>query len=542
MTGRRGLRPLSSVATPTAIPSLRTLARLAVPVTALAVLAAPAAQAATWTHTDATGDTRIIERNVGDPTRNSGYFSDSRERHGDLTRLTVRHGADNVRVAAVVRDEASTVLVTLATSRGETFRAVRDTDQEGADRVRLVRDGRAVACDGLRINRTSSGYLATVPRACLGTPYRVRVGLQTQAVTAAGTADDVSRYIDDDALRPGRLDRYAPRLSPWVVADRAPQRTGTSQRTVSARPAPVTARAASTVTIRPERLPRGAEVEGAHMASPTSRTIVDGDRRVTVDGTYVDLLGKVGTSYVVRVLRDNGWSVLRVGRGGSERTVAEDVDFGAVLSRNDGRPLLAVTRSAGTRGTSIEVYVVTTGSTFRRRTFASSLRVLDVQGDQARLIMSSDAGTYDWDLPSNDVTVLTRRIYGAADLDANRLATLTGDPYDGGCTVVSTITRPQVALWRTCSERVDSFSPDGQRMATIHILSDGPGPNQVWSRSLRGSLLASYKTDRYFGEIRWESAKALLLDTYGSGGTATVRCVGSSCVRATALVATPDNP
>lgn len=302
---------------------------------------------------------------------------------------------------------------------------------------------------------------------------------------------------------------------------------------------PMADAAAPSVTIRPESLSRGPEVKGPHMASPTSTTIVDGDVRVRVPGTYVDLLGTVGTSYVVRVLRDHEWSVRRVGPGGSERLLAENAQSSTLSA--DGTALLVVARPVGSTRTEIELIKSRTGTTMRTRTFASRMRVLDVLGDQARLLIGSAAGTYHWDLPTNDVTLLTRRIYGTADMIGNRLATLTGDPYDGGCTVVTTLTQPQTALWRSCGERVENFSPDGQRMATNHILTDGQGPGEVKVRSLRGSLLATYEVDGYFDLPGWESSRSLLLDAYGKNKTATVRCTDGSCRRASTLVATPDS-
>lgn len=286
----------------------------------------------------------------------------------------------------------------------------------------------------------------------------------------------------------------------------------------------------STVTIVPQDLPRGAEVRGAHPASPASRTLVRGDVRVTVPGTFVSLLGTSGSSFVVNVLRGEQWSVLRVGPGGSERLVTRSEGEGVVLG-SDGR-LLTVVRSEANRTTRIDVVRAATGETVQRRTFSGYKTVLDVRGTTA--ILGSDQGTYRWDLTRGGTTLLTRRVGYTADIAAGRLASFDGDPYLGGCSVVTSLAAPGATLWRSCGERVEAFSPDGQRVATVHILSDGAGPSRVTARGVRGRLIATYDVDGVFGALRWESGRALLLDAYGRYRTATVRCEGTSCVRASA--------
>lgn len=186
---------------------------------AAVVLAAPAAYADTWTHTDAAGDARVVDRDSGDDTV-SAPARDPRERRGDLTRVTARHGAEAVKVAISVRATAPIPMltVTLATSRGDKLRVFYSPyESDRDDYVVLRRYGREVPCDDLTVHETSAGYLATIPRSCLGNPYRVRLGVQTHSYAPDG---DVVREIQDDALRTARVDLDAPRLGPWVVADR----------------------------------------------------------------------------------------------------------------------------------------------------------------------------------------------------------------------------------------------------------------------------------------------------------------------------------
>ncbi|MFB9313809.1 hypothetical protein [Nocardioides plantarum] len=301
---------------------------------------------------------------------------------------------------------------------------------------------------------------------------------------------------------------------------------------------PAPAHAASTVTIRPESLTRGAEVAGAHLASLASKTIIDGDVRVSVPGSYVDLLGEHAGKYVVLVERKGAWSTLRVGPGGSERVIARGTTPDDVVLASDGG-LIAITRSQTSTRTKIDVLRVSNGTRYTQRAFSKAPRVLDILGDQA-VVGGPDSGTISWDLGAGTVKKITGRFGYRADLGAGRLATFDGDPYDGGCTLVTSLARPTTRLWRSCQERVDAFSPDGKRVATVAKLTDGRGPNRVTTRSIHGSLLATYRVSGHFGLMRWESEKALLLATFGQDKAAIVRCTGSTCVRATVLSTSPD--
>jgi hypothetical protein len=98
--------------------------------------------------------------------------------------------------------------------------------------------------------------------------------------------------------------------------------------------------------------------------------------------------------------------------------------------------------------------------------------------------------------------------------------------------VLSRLSDPQDRLWKSCDERIESFSPDGRRMATVHILSDGIGPGAVAERELDGSLLGDYTTG-WFGRIGFESNTNLLLEVNGDTLAATVRCSEGSCENAT---------
>jgi hypothetical protein len=180
--------------------------------TALAVRTlalAPAAQAATWRHDDATGDVRrlgIDDSAEGRPARGSTA--------ADLTRLRVVHGADRVVVTLSVRDlqpGPKGVFVEYLTDEPGRFKAelIRLDDYET---LRLTHGGEPVDCADLRERRDTRGdsVRISVPRSCLGDPDTVRVGAGMFTQAARGTrADDA---LLDDAVR----DRL--KLGPKVAA------------------------------------------------------------------------------------------------------------------------------------------------------------------------------------------------------------------------------------------------------------------------------------------------------------------------------------
>ena len=117
----------------------------------------------------------------------------------------------------------------------------------------------------------------------------------------------------------------------------------------------------------------------------------------------------------------------------------------------------------------------------------------------------------------------------------DRLATYSGNPYAGGCTVVTKLSKPGVELWRSCRQRVDAFSPGGKRMAAVALLSDGVGPNVVRVLASRGRTLVKYSIQGWFSQLRWENDAELLLDANGRKQFAVVRCDRADCERATGL-------
>jgi hypothetical protein len=293
-----------------------------------------------------------------------------------------------------------------------------------------------------------------------------------------------------------------------------------------------------TTEITPGDLPRGEDIAIPHLEG---RVIVDGDTRVRVSAPRVELLGKSGTSYVVHTSSADGSSngrTYRVLPDGTKTLLGRAKDASELLLTDDGDHLVR-THMLSHERTALRVTDVDSGDVVATRTFGAWLSSLDAADGRVVLSGWSPARTFWWSFVSDKTRQVVGRTGGVADIGADRLGSYTGDPYAGGCYVISSLKEPADVLWRTCGERAVAFSPDGHRVATVGIVDDGIGPAQVTVRRVnRGATLARYAT-KWFGDIRWESATALLLDANGERKSATARCVLTDCERASDLEPAP---
>lgn len=289
-----------------------------------------------------------------------------------------------------------------------------------------------------------------------------------------------------------------------------------------------------TTTIRPSHLERGPDVRGPHLEG---RRVVDGDISLRVRGRNPALIGKAGDGYLLQVvLRGDRYRLVRVAPEREQRLLVDGAPVQVELS-DDGTTMAVVARFR--RRTTVTVNSAVDGTELASRGgFRGYAGLVDFDGDDV-LLSSFERGSRTWSWREDVVTpVIAKPVY-AADLGSDRMAYFTKDPYLGGCSAVTTITRPRAELWRSCEEAVQSFSPNGARIATQGILADGIGPNLLRERRVTGRTLATYRAPFFFGTIAWESPTELLLEVYGRTTGATVRCSGGSCERVSPIRATP---
>jgi hypothetical protein len=312
--------------------------------------------------------------------------------------------------------------------------------------------------------------------------------------------------------------------------------TGTLAATLVATPAS----AVPTQTLNPSKLPRGADVTIPHVEG---RTVVDGSVRIVVKAANVRLLGKSGTAYIVGT-SDRGGSggrVLRLEGNGTSTDLGRSSVYETVLS-GDGQTVVS-SQTSGAGNTAVKARSATTGAVVAKQSFEGYQNVLDAQGTKVVVGGFDKSGTQLWDTATDTVTRVSRRFGNKADLSLDLLASFTKDPYDGGCTVLSSITKPGKRLWQSCADAIAGFSTDGSHFATANILSDGLGPTAVKVRTITGTPVGSYEVDPgWFGELVFESPTTLLLETFGRHKSATVRCTAASCERASELTKTPAFP
>jgi hypothetical protein len=290
--------------------------------------------------------------------------------------------------------------------------------------------------------------------------------------------------------------------------------------------------AAAPVDLQPEDLPRGADIAVAHIEDGD---FVHGDRTIDLGGERAFLIGRAGRGWLVGTSNVDGigrYRILRVGPDYSVQVIKRGISFFELTLSENGRFFVHTGRGTR-RAVPIRVFSARTGELKMEKDFADYPDVVGMDGP--RVLLSSwaagNTGVSSWDTRTGETTRITRRPANIVDIGNDLLATYTKDPYTGGCVRLSPLSSPSTRLWKSCSERIAAFSPNGVRMATVHILSDGIGPNGVQEREIDGTLLGDYAT-AWFGQIAFESNTNLLLEVNGDTMASTVRCSEGVCENA----------
>jgi hypothetical protein len=287
-------------------------------------------------------------------------------------------------------------------------------------------------------------------------------------------------------------------------------------------------------TLYPGRLDQGPPTPLLHTEE---EVIVDGDVRVPVtDLGNMWILGKVGDDYLVNALGppDGPSRVVLVRPNGTRRVLQTIGQRTTAIPSANGRHLALMTYERR-NATRIRVVRTRTGALVRERVFRSYFEISDY-GLRRMVLTGLRSRTYWWNPHTNRLRLLVPRP-AAAHIAADRLVITVPHPridYEV-CVETARLSRPSVRLWRSCRNWPIAFSPDGRRMATVNIHSDGVGPSLVQVRRQDGKLLKTYRPPSFFGFVVWETDRRLLLQPIGPRYAAAVRCGPVECRRISKL-------
>ncbi len=297
--------------------------------------------------------------------------------------------------------------------------------------------------------------------------------------------------------------------------------------------------AAETIPIKPGALSRGPDVRGPHVEGTV---IVDGDVSVKVKRPNVLLYGKWQGSYIAATGNSQWGNVklVKIAATGAVKVLREFIDpFNAVLDAESDQ--VAYSYGDSTQKPTLAVYDLGLDDEVSVHAFAGLPRLLAFDdGLTVASLGSPKVKTLTWNTVSNDVTKVNAKLGNYASVAHDLLGYFSKDPQFGGCQVLAHLSDPGDVLFTNCDERIDAVSPDGKRVATIPLLSDGIGPADILVRKANGTLLVHYTIDNYVGRVWWESNTKLLFDANGKTKAATVRCQVADCNRASDLRPTPE--
>lgn len=292
--------------------------------------------------------------------------------------------------------------------------------------------------------------------------------------------------------------------------------------------------AGPSVDLQPEKLTRGADVAVPHVEDgPWGDVFVDGTQRVELPGRIARVIGESAGGWLVGTQNADykrNRRVVRVGADGSVTDVLRNIDPSTVVLSADGTTLAWQQLVRKGRKVIFHVARASDGEELGEKGPVAYADLLDV--DAKKVVLGNDRRTFAWGFVRDRTRTLARGMSGDADLANDLMTSWTKDPYLGGCMIVSRLSSPGKALWRSCRDRVAAFSPDGTQLLTFHKLTDGVGPGEIRLRTLAGRKLATWTTG-WFGSWGWESPGVVLLDANGSTRSATVRCTPARCENAT---------
>jgi hypothetical protein len=280
--------------------------------------------------------------------------------------------------------------------------------------------------------------------------------------------------------------------------------------------------------------------------------IVDGDQsfRIRRANLHLDLWRTAGGYVVVDNVRHETrhFRLTSVSKTG-ERTVLARPEWleGAAVSLN--RKVLAWGDAKGELAQPTDVTVVhpDTGRVKAERRFAGRAHVVAVTRSRVLLTKPDRTGpdsTWWWNFRRDTLRKISDWTAKRADLRQDRVVLMPRSSVPTRCHRVAALSKPGVALWRSCDITPHAWSPNGERVLSTHFYFDYPGTD----RWVVADADTGERTARVNGRLDWDVAwednrHFLTLAQSDAGKAAIIRCtVDATCERASRLWDIPIDP
>lgn len=241
-----------------------------------------------------------------------------------------------------------------------------------------------------------------------------------------------------------------------------------------------------------------------------------------------------GGAHNLTLIRPNGDRVPL-----AERSTAPTAAISWAGVSADGKRMAWSTSVSGTNpgeGSATVTYAdAETGSVLNQGETHGPLEAVGIVG--TRVVMSSyDEGTMLWNGATDKWTTWdgVHIVWGTHP--ESGLVSLGRPSGMFPCGAVVRISQPGDNLWRNCTYRIDTFSPEGEFGTSIHVQTDGLGPSLVRLVETRtNDVLVTLEGDsQLMTNFVWESNRTVLMSAHVDGEWAIVRCtVDRTCELAT---------
>lgn len=291
--------------------------------------------------------------------------------------------------------------------------------------------------------------------------------------------------------------------------------------------------------VDPAAMERGADPRVARIVG---NKIVDGERSLQVRraNLHMELWRTAGGYVVVDNVRHEKrlFRLTSVSKTG-ERTVLARPEWLAGSAVSLDRRTLAWGNAIGDLAEPTVVNVVDpdTGVAKGRRTFPGRADVVAVTRSRVLLTKEAKTGpdsTWWWNFRRDSLHKVSDWTATRADLRNDRVVLMPKSSVPSRCHRVAALSKPGVALWRSCGITPYAWSPDGERAVSTHIYFDFPGTDR-WavvdgSTGTRGAQV----NGRLAWDVAWEDNRHFLtLAQSDQGKAAVIRCtVRAKCERA----------